>query len=86
MVEIFLEYKGIRGGVLNNMATKKSYEYGTRIIAFIDILGFKNYIFESDTDKEKAKNVFALVSDLKEKIKSDYESDDRVVCKGKPGL
>ena len=63
------------------METEKLFEYSNRIIAFIDILGFTNYILESDSDAEKARRVFELVTDLKEKIKGDYESDDRIVCK-----
>ncbi len=43
----------------------KNIDYSKRIIAFVDILGFKKIIRESDRDKSKVTTIYEVLDYLK---------------------
>jgi len=56
-------------------------QYGKRIVAYIDILGFSNYIEESDRDNEKYVKVKELITNINSKIETDFYDTFREQCK-----
>lgn len=50
--------------------------YETRVVAFIDILGFKNSINKSNSDDDEFNKILTSLTDLKEFFKQTKDSDD----------